>query len=91
MLYQKRRRTSELTAGGKSLYQTRGKDGDWCQDADGLIGRHDRNRQRADRHQHDGNHQRGLAAVTVGIGTKNEAADRANQKRQSEGAEGEKQ
>src|SRR5216684_1579112 len=44
-------------------------------DADGLVGRREGERQRADRHQHDGNYQRRLAAVTVGIGAKDDAAD----------------
>ncbi len=78
MLHQKCGRTSEFTARRKSLHQARGKNRYRRKDADGLVGRREGERQRADRHQHDGNYQRRLAAVTVGIGAKDDAADGPN-------------
>jgi len=91
MLHQKCGRASEFTAGRKSLHQTGGENNDGRKDADGFVGRHESDRHRADRHQHDGNHQRRLAAVTVGIGSKDDATGGANEERQSERTEGQKQ
>ena len=91
MLDQKGGRTSEFAAGGKSLHQTRDDDRDRRENTDGRIGRHQRHRKRTGRHHDDGDHQRRLAAVTIGIGPKQNAADRADQERQAESPEGQKQ
>ena len=50
-----------------------------------------RHRQRAERHHHDRQQQRGLAAVAVGIGAEQHAADRPRQECQREAAEGQQQ
>jgi len=91
MLDQKRRRASELAAGGKSLHQTRDDDRDRREDADGRIGGHQRHRKRPGCHHRDGDHQRRLAAMTIRIGAKHDAPDRADQERQSERSECQKQ
>ena len=67
------------------------KNRDRRQDADGLVARHDRDRKRAEGHQDDRDHQRGLAAMAVGIGAEHDAADGANEECQSERAEGQQQ
>ncbi len=84
-------RGAELASRGKALHQPRQHHRDRRQDADRLEGRHQRQHQRAERHQHDRQHQRGLAAVAVSIGAEHDAADRADQERQAEAAEGQKQ
>ena len=87
MFDQKRRRTAEFTAGRKALHQAGRQNRDRREDADGFVGRHESDHERAEGHHHDGNHQRGLAAVPVGVGAENDAADRSNKVRQTERAE----
>ena len=91
MLHQKSRRTAEFAAGRKTLDQAGGENSDRRHQTNGLVARHDGDRQRAGGHQNNGDHQRGFAAMAVGIGTQYDAADRANEKGQSEGAEGQEQ
>ena len=82
MLHQERGRAAEFAAGRKSLHQPRDQHRYRCDDANGRIGRHEGDHQRAQRHQQDRDHQRRLAAVAVGIHAEDHAAQRPGQERQ---------
>lgn len=86
VLDHERRRAAEFTAHRKALHQPRQQDGDGCDDADLLVARHQRNRQRADNHQQDRQRERGLAPFLVGIQAKHDRADRPRDERHAKAA-----
>ena len=75
-------RAAELAAGGKALNQARDDDEQRRQHADLVEGRHATDRERADGHHRNRKQQRRLAAVAVGVGTEQDAADRPRQEGQ---------
>jgi len=91
MLHQERGRAAEFAAGGKSLHQPRDENRYRRRNADAPIGRHQRDHESAERHQQDRNHQRGLAAVAVGIDAKDHATQWTREERQRECAQRQQQ
>ena len=69
------RDAAELDAGGKALQQAADQHDERCGDADAGIGRTDRDRHRADRHDREGDDQPLAAADPVDIGAEHDRAD----------------
>src|SRR6266478_5098445 len=81
------RDAAEFDAGGEALQQAADQHDDRRGNADAGIGRTDRDRYRADRHDRQGDDQTLAAADPIDIGAKHDGADGAHQRAQPENAE----
>src|SRR5690606_14588468 len=82
---------AELAAGREALDHARGHDADGRPDADGGVGRHQRDQQGAEHHQHDGQRQRGAPADAVGIDPQHQRAERTHEEGHAERAQRQQQ
>ena len=90
-LDQEGRGGSELAAGGEALDQAGDQDDHRSPHTDLGVGWGQRHDQGAEHHQHQGQRQRVLPALAVGIAAQHHAAQRADQVRDREGRKGEDQ
>ena len=79
VLDQEGRGTADFAAGREALDQPRDHDQDRCADANLRIRRRQSDDGRANRHQHDGERERSLAAHAVGVDAEHDGADRAHE------------
>ena len=78
---------SPFAAGRKALHQAGDDEQQRRRDADRRVGRQDADQHRADRHQRDGDEQRGLASVRVADAAENDSAERARDEAEPIGEE----
>ncbi len=91
MLDQKCRGAAELAGDREALQQARNEHGDWRENPNRVVDRHDGHQAGTDRHDDDRQQHGGAAPSPVGVGAKHEGAERPRQVRNSERTERQQQ